>query len=298
MSGFLTRLLDRTIEAGPVLRTRPQALFERPRGRPAGGLSAGSPWPSESHAFTPAPVRHAPASTMGERSSRRADVRDASVQPGERDERRAAPVVLPRTPLVPSPVSPREPEPVRPRAASRPAAPDSEAEVPRTTRRRGRVESAQAGAAQAGGTAGRLGAAPRPREAPRPPAIARSIAPAAPVTAALAPSPRAPAPPAERGGAGKPPPAATAPTSPPRRGEPRQAQRLISQRRAAIAPAVAGPRLLRAEPQAPPAVHVTIGRLEVRASSPLPTPPPRAVAPQAPKLGLDEYLRARSGGTR
>jgi hypothetical protein len=121
------------------------------------------------------------------------------------------------------------------------------------------------------------------------------------VTAALTPAPRAPAPTAARGGAGEPP-AAAPPAAP--RGDRRRPQRLITQRRVAVARATddaraaARTRLVRTGPQAPPTVHVTIGRLEVRASSPPAAPRPRAVAPQAPKLGLDEYLRARSGGAR
>jgi hypothetical protein len=46
---------------------------------------------------------------------------------------------------------------------------------------------------------------------------------------------------------------------------------------------------------APPAIHVTIGRIEVRATpqrAPALAPAPR---PAAPKLSLDEYLRSRRG---
>jgi hypothetical protein len=46
----------------------------------------------------------------------------------------------------------------------------------------------------------------------------------------------------------------------------------------------------------PPAIHVTIGRVEVRAVMPPPTPPrPAAPPPAAPKLSLEEYLKQRNG---
>jgi hypothetical protein len=47
----------------------------------------------------------------------------------------------------------------------------------------------------------------------------------------------------------------------------------------------------------PPPIHVTIGRVEVRAI--LPTPQsPRSAPPPAPKLSLDDYLKQRNGGGR
>jgi len=45
-----------------------------------------------------------------------------------------------------------------------------------------------------------------------------------------------------------------------------------------------------------PTIRVTIGRIEVRAVSP-PAPPPRRTKQPAPKMSLDDYLRARNGGT-
>jgi hypothetical protein len=303
MSGFLARLLDRTIEDGPVLRARPQALFERPRGGPPGALGAGPAWPGESHAFTQPPGRRARAGTVGKRLAQRPGTRDTGSQPGERDAPRAAPIALPRTPPVPSPASPQETDLARPSAPRLVAQPGAGDEAPPATRRRRRITSAQDGGAPAA-DAGKPDQTHEPREpAPPPPAIARSIAPSPRVTATLTPSPRPPASTAARGGAGEPPAAAPAPAPAPR-GDRRRPQRLITQRRVAVARATddaraaARTRLMRTGPQAPPTVHVTIGRLEVRASSPPAAPRPRAVAPQAPKLGLDEYLRARSGGAR
>jgi hypothetical protein len=299
MSGFLARLLDRTIEARPVLRARPQALFERPRGGPRGALGAEPAWPGESHAFTQPPGRGTPAGTVGKRLAQGPGTRDAGSQPGERDAPRAAPIALPRTPPAPSPASPQETDLARPSAPRLVAQPGAGDEAPPATRRSRRITSTQDGGAP---DAGKPDQAPAPR-APAPPAIARSIAPPTPVTAALTPSPRAPAPAPAHSGGGEQPAAAPAPPSAPR-GERRRPQRLITQRRVAVARAAddaraaARTRLVRTGPQAPPTVHVTIGRLEVRASSPAAAPRPRAVAPQAPKLGLDEYLRARSGGAR
>jgi len=52
-------------------------------------------------------------------------------------------------------------------------------------------------------------------------------------------------------------------------------------------------------PPAAPVVHVTIGRVDVRARF-VPPPPPAASrpAPSAPGLSLDEYLRRRNGDRR
>lgn len=46
--------------------------------------------------------------------------------------------------------------------------------------------------------------------------------------------------------------------------------------------------------QPAPTIHVTIGRVEVRAM--LPVTPPRKQSPPAPLMGLDEYLRKRTKG--
>jgi hypothetical protein len=49
----------------------------------------------------------------------------------------------------------------------------------------------------------------------------------------------------------------------------------------------------------PPAIHVTIGRVEVRAILSQPEPPRRSAPPPAtPKISLEEYLKQRNGGTR
>lgn len=49
----------------------------------------------------------------------------------------------------------------------------------------------------------------------------------------------------------------------------------------------------------PPAIHVTIGRVEVRAVTSAPTPPKRAPAsPATLRISLEEYLQQRNGGRR
>ena len=48
------------------------------------------------------------------------------------------------------------------------------------------------------------------------------------------------------------------------------------------------------DPQPAPTIHVTIGRVEVRAT--LPATSPRKQSPTAPLMGLDEYLRKRTKG--
>jgi hypothetical protein len=49
-------------------------------------------------------------------------------------------------------------------------------------------------------------------------------------------------------------------------------------------------------PEAAPTIHVTIGRLEVRAT-PQPSPPQKEKHNRAPVMSLDEYLRQRSQGS-
>ncbi|CAN5908759.1 hypothetical protein BH23GEM7_BH23GEM7_23950 [soil metagenome] len=50
--------------------------------------------------------------------------------------------------------------------------------------------------------------------------------------------------------------------------------------------------------EAAPIVRVSIGRIEVRAITEAPPPPPAVRRPAAPRLSLDEYLRERARGER
>ena len=77
-------------------------------------------------------------------------------------------------------------------------------------------------------------------------------------------------------------PLASVPSKPVRRRE----QALANTRREAVA----------AEPQPPTTVQVTIGRIEIRATSAPAASPASAVKQSGPRLKLDDYLRARSGG--
>jgi hypothetical protein len=52
-----------------------------------------------------------------------------------------------------------------------------------------------------------------------------------------------------------------------------------------------------ATPQPAPTIHVTIGRVEVRATAPA-TPTPRKTIAQPPVMSLEDYLRQRDGGHR
>jgi hypothetical protein len=86
-----------------------------------------------------------------------------------------------------------------------------------------------------------------------------------------------------------------------RREVPRSQRTIVANSRHFVPELPHAPHTTRAEPdpQTPPvpSVHVTIGRVEVRAvMSPLAAPPKRPVAPPGPKLSLEEYLRARNGG--
>jgi hypothetical protein len=48
----------------------------------------------------------------------------------------------------------------------------------------------------------------------------------------------------------------------------------------------------------PPTIEVTIGRIEVRAVTPPVPPPQQRVRESPPKMSLDDYLRANSGGRK
>jgi hypothetical protein len=77
---------------------------------------------------------------------------------------------------------------------------------------------------------------------------------------------------------------------------PRGADRPASRPAAAQAPGWAGTGNQPPAPLAPPAIRVSIGRIEVRAVMPAPPPPPPPVAaPAAPLVTLEAYLRERTG---
>jgi len=53
--------------------------------------------------------------------------------------------------------------------------------------------------------------------------------------------------------------------------------------------------LLQPSPKEPPSIHVTIGRVEVRAVMPS-VAAPKPAPPSGPKLSLEDYLKQRNGG--
>ena len=57
-------------------------------------------------------------------------------------------------------------------------------------------------------------------------------------------------------------------------------------------------RAARHDSSSPRPIHITIGRIEVRAVHPPPEPVPRRSAPASPKLSLEQYLKDRNGGRR
>jgi hypothetical protein len=67
-----------------------------------------------------------------------------------------------------------------------------------------------------------------------------------------------------------------------------------------ISPAPSSPERARSADNAssPRPVHITIGRIEVRAVHPPPEPARHRPAPAAPKISLEEYLKQRNGGRR
>jgi hypothetical protein len=67
-----------------------------------------------------------------------------------------------------------------------------------------------------------------------------------------------------------------------------------------ISPAPSNPERARRADSAssPRPIHITIGRIEVRAVHPPPEPVRHRPAPAAPKISLEEYLKQRNGGRR
>ena len=57
-------------------------------------------------------------------------------------------------------------------------------------------------------------------------------------------------------------------------------------------------RVARNDSSSPRAIHITIGRIEVRAVHPPPEPVVQRPRPASPKISLDEYLKQRNGGRR
>jgi hypothetical protein len=75
-----------------------------------------------------------------------------------------------------------------------------------------------------------------------------------------------------------------------------QAPSKASQIVPALLPKIQSPSRMPETPEQPPTIHVTIGRIEVKAATPALAP--KRGTPASPTMSLDEYLRRRSGGDR
>jgi len=266
MTDFLAGLLDRALQRAPVIERRRPSLFEPAPG--AEGRRQGEIWPSTEA------VEESESVEMHEAPKpRRRPARDRELERGRLEE-----LDSPRT-AAPSPIPPRREDhaelSVQP--AQRIAEPAAAAPIERiVTLVEREVEQ------------------PRPLLQPAPRVqenAAVSLAPASPASvrrmdwsdagplheeAGSRPSQFSPVVPA---------PARPAMVTP------------VIQSAVRTAPA---PRPLPAIVQrerSSPTIQVTIGRIEVRAPS-TPAVSSRAARPSGPKLDLDDYLKARSGGSR
>ncbi|HVO10135.1 MAG TPA: hypothetical protein VMX54_05215 [Vicinamibacteria bacterium] len=265
MTGYLGRLVDRAVGRAAVLEPRLPSRFDPGRIRPS--PSPEQPWAAEIEAFAelavrapqaaPGPASPGPGSTAGAPA-------DRSAPAAEGRANREAPGA-------------REPLASRPPPASPPGPAQRAGEAGEEihARLRGAAEAAERLLVEARRErtgAGREIPAAEPRPAPAvsaPKAIA--LEPRRPAELAAAPRPDHPL-------------APRAPTAPPPLHVPGRTA-------ARQAPAPRAP-----APEPPPVVHVTIGRVEVRAEPPAVAPPARAPRRPAAHLALEDYLRRRNGG--
>ena len=280
MSGFFAALLARADGRLPVLERRPRAVFEPAPGAAAAGRTprrpgrhgdadedaVAQPWP-DAPALAPAPL-------AGTRAAA-GPARDASTMP-------AAPQVLrwPRPPEATLLAPPRT-EHVSPAAAAQPPAParttpsGRPAPLPAATHAAADTLPDRGGAARA---AAAPAAAPHARPAAAQPTLPHAgatqidSARTAGARAAAAATPRSAAPPPQRN---------TTPAVLIAKAHAERGARHESAPAAALAPAP---------------VQISIGRIEIRAV-PASAERPRAAGPAAPRLSLDDYLRARHNGS-
>ncbi|NML46843.1 hypothetical protein HHL11_24070 [Ramlibacter sp. G-1-2-2] len=274
MNAFLAGLVDRAQGRAPVLERRPRFLFE-PRQAGAGGVEV-----VEQLVGAEAP---------------RAQVQAVRVEPQPVARAVDRPAVPPEAPLLPAKhervASPRAPAPDRPglpsletrpgprtlpaatepsrRAQSKPQRVREPAQVPTRRTSSPGTETAVTRKAQAALPATTSEAAVRPAIAAKPAApILSTVQHVHHHTTVQAP-------------------ARTTSATP---------SRAVLMARAAQPPAA---RRDPAPASAQPApVQITIGRVEVRAVPAAQPDRPRAPAPAAPRLSLDEYLRRRNGASR
>jgi hypothetical protein len=254
---FLSGLLDRAQGRAPVVERRRPALFEPPR--PASGDS-----------LVEASLEAAPAYSEPHAT---AYARDLTAPPPAPRPPVPTGTTLSAPPVQPAPLV----EPVPARQPAIPAHPAPPAHQPRpqeslitrtihetTVAREPAQPAVQVRIAQ-------------PPPAPVPPVAPVRATATAPVPGQPSPRPDSPAP---------------APAIQPRPPAPR-----VATQNPARPPAPS--QIARASIQRPgspePTIHVTIGRIEVRAMPPA-VPASRSPRPNGPKLTLDSYLRARNGG--
>lgn len=263
MADFLTQLIARSLDQAPRLQRRQPAFFE-PHAQDQQSLSEIT---VEQSAVLPAPAQPAPPS----RAVRVAESLSRS-EPTQ-------------------PVPPPAPAAPQPTAHLRPTVPPAERLVEHHTERlhevppapqsvvhhftETRQEHTHAEVRQTVIEQHRIIERPIPVAAALQPRLDRTIVEQRPIALAKAPSPRGQENPQAR------PPAAAKPSLP------------LPQR----TPKIAAPPPPLPAPEPESVITVSIGRVEIRAAQPA-TAPPRASRPAAPKLGLDEYLRRRTGGVQ
>ena len=276
MSDFLTNLAARTLQAAPVVRPRLAARFEAPL--------AGSRWlsgdlfgaeaevPFESTNTAPPPAMVARPDSRDRAGSRR---RDPAAPPMDSPAGLPADSVVPREQLVA-----KESSRVQSLNESRPAPPIAvqtiierlapSERVPRSNSR----ESVAVPSPHSPHSSIRIEENVADRPSSR---VARGAdAP----TVVVPPRSEPISPSATKSATGR---------------------EIIATPRVTPAP-VSSPQMARRDPapESAPTIHVTIGRIEVRAvtSSAAVTPPPSRTVAKSPVTSLDDYLRERSGGRK
>ena len=269
MNDFLSGLLDRALERAPVIERRRPSLFEAAPA--ADGRRQGDTWPSAEA------VEESESVAMPEAPKpRRHPARDREPERG-----RLEAADLPRAAATVSRIFPQRED--RPEMNVQPGQPIAEPVAAAPIERIVTLVEKE-------------GAQPRPITPPVPriqESAAVSSAPASPASARR--MDRSDAGPLLREETGSRP-AQFSPLVP----QPARPAVVTPVIQPAVRPAPAPrplPAIVQRERSSPPTIHVTIGRIEVRTPS-ASAVPSRAARPSGPKLDLDDYLKARSGGSR
>jgi hypothetical protein len=273
MMDFLTALLDRTLDRAPVLERRRPSLFE-----PSGGIG---PSPAPLEEFVEEVEAAAPAQPLRPEIANAAPSSQPVAAVGETPPPVARAAPSPPTAAPPALERPAPGETSRFREAPPQSAPAVTVKRIETTERIIERETeivrlVKDGAPLAGTQQERARPRGAPPIEPRPVRTKHDIVETR--TGRREPSLKPPDAPALVR------PAKAAPPAPV----------LAAPARPAMRPLQPAPAREQEHRSAEPAIHVTIGRVEIRA---VPPPPGAAAAkPATPKLKLEDYLRARSGG--